>query len=187
MTTTHRRTSAPLPPGPGLPWTWGDPGRTPLPPDRPGREVLLSRAVPVRAEPPVVFGWLGQLRVAPHSYDLIDNRGRRSPQTMTRIDPVEPGQTFAKIFTLTSFEQDRSITLELTDRVALLAFGPLTMLYRTLPDGARTVLRCDLMLPRPRNGPERLRQVALAWGDLVMMRRQLLNLRRLSERTASLA
>jgi len=187
MTTPHRHTSTPLPRSPGLPWTWGHLGGTPPPPGRPGREVLLSRAVPVRAEPPVVFGWLGQLRVAPYSYDLIDNRGRRSPPTMTRTDPIEPGQTFAEIFTLTSFEPDRSITLELTARVALVAFGPLTILYRALPDGTRTVLRCDLMLPRPRNGPERLRQVALAWGDLVMMRRQLLNLKRLSERTASVA
>ncbi|HEX5967431.1 MAG TPA: SRPBCC family protein [Intrasporangium sp.] len=186
MTTTDRRTGSPVP-RPGLPWTWGDLGSTPPAPECPGREVLLSRAVRIRAEAPVVFGWLGQLRVAPYSYDLIDNRGRRSPQTMTRTDPIETGQAFAEIFTLTSFEPGRSITLELTDRVALLAFGPLTILYRTLPDGARTVLRCDLMLPRPRNGLERLRQLALAWGDLVMMRRQLLNLRRLSERTASLA
>ena len=186
MTTTHRRAGSRVPP-PGRPWTWGDLGGTPPPPDCPGREVLLSRAVRVRAEAPVVHGWLGQLRAAPYSYDLVDNRGRRSPQTMTRTDPIETGQTFAGIFTLTDFEPDRSITLELTDRVALLAFGPLTILYRTIPDGALTVLRCDLMLPHPRNGLERLRQVLLAWGDLVMMRRQLLNLRRLSERTASLA
>jgi hypothetical protein len=125
--------------------------------------------------------------VAPYSYDIVDNRGRRSPQTMTRTDPIEIGQPFAEIFTLTSFEPDRSITLELTDRAALVAFGPLTILYRTVPDGDSTVLRCDLMLPRPRNGLERLRQLLLAWGDLVMMRRQLLNLSRLSERTASLA
>ena len=149
--------------------------------------MLLTRAVRVRAEPPVVFGWLGQLRVAPYSYDLIDNRGRRSPQSMTRTDPIDTGQTFAEIFTLTSFEADRSITLELTDRAALVAFGPLTIMYRTLPDGAGTLLRCDLMLPLPRNGLERLRMVLLAWGDLVMARRQLLNVRRLSERTASLA
>ena len=186
MTTTHRRTRSPVPP-PTIPWTWGDLGSTPPPPDRKCREVLLSRAVRVRAEPPVVFGWLGQLRVAPYSYDLIDNRGRRSPPTMTRTDPIVTGQTFAEIFTLTSFEPDRSITLELTDRAALVAFGPLTIVYRTLPDGACTVLRCDLLLPRPRNRLERLRQLLLAWGDLVMMRRQLLNLRRLSERTASLA
>ena len=125
--------------------------------------------------------------MAPYSYDWIDNRGRRSPQTMTRTDAIETGQTFAEIFTLTSFEADRSITLELTDRAALVAFGPLTIVYRTLPEGAGTVLRCDLLLPRPRNALERLRQLLLAWGDLVMARRQLLNVRRLSERTASLA
>ena len=134
-----------------------------------------------------MYAWLGQLRVAPYSYDAIDNRGRRSPQTMTRTDAIEVGQTFAKIFTLTALEPDRSITLELTDRAARLAFGPLTIVYRALPDEAHTVLRCDLMLPRPSSGLEHLRLLLLAGGDLAMMRRQLLNLGRLSERTASLA
>ena len=73
--------------------------------------MLLTRAVRVRAEAPVVFAWLGQLRVAPYSYDLIDNRGRRSPRTMTRTDPIELGQAFSGIFTLTSVEPDRRITL----------------------------------------------------------------------------
>ena len=149
--------------------------------------MLLTRAVRVRAEAPVVFAWLGQLRVAPYSYDLIDNRGRRSPRTMTRTDPIELGQAFSGIFTLTSVESDRRITLELTDRTAMVAFGPVTIVYRTLPEGYATLLRCDLLLPRARSRLERLRQVLLAWGDLFMMRRQLLNLKRLSEGTASLA
>jgi hypothetical protein len=106
---------------------------------------------------------------------------------MTRTDPIELGQAFAGIFTLTSVEPDRCITLELTDRTAMVAFGPVTIVYRTLPEGSATVLRCDLLLPRARNRLERLRQVLLAWGDLFMMRRQLLNLKGLSEGTASLA
>ncbi|MDV3220123.1 SRPBCC family protein [Intrasporangium sp.] len=144
------------------------------------------RAVRVDAPPHVVYAWLAQLRAAPYSYDLIDNLGRRSPRTMTRTDEVEIGQTFAGIFTLTACEPGRAITLELTDRAALRLFGPVTLVYRAMPDQGTCVLRCDLFLPRPSNGFDGLRQLLLAWGDLVMMRRQLLNFRRLSERTASL-
>lgn len=177
----------------GLPWVWGDLGSTRPPANhqghlaRPGREVCLTRSVRVDAPAPVVFGWLGQLRAAPYSYDLIDNYGQRSPDTMTRTDEIRVGQTFARIFTLTSFEADRQITLELTDPGGLRLFGPLTLVYRAIPegDGTVTVLRCDLLLPRPTTGVESLRLTLLAWGDLVMMRRQLLNFRRLSERTAA--
>jgi hypothetical protein len=35
------------------------------------------RAVTVRASRPTVFRWLCQLRVAPYSYDLLDNGSRR--------------------------------------------------------------------------------------------------------------
>ncbi|GAA6526820.1 hypothetical protein IDVR_26160 [Intrasporangium sp. DVR] len=177
-----------------VPWVWGHVGDTLPPSPSPSRDVHLVRAVRVAAPAAVVFGWLAQLRAAPYSYDLVDNLGRSSPDAMTRTEPVELGQTFMKIFTLTAFEADRGLTLELTDAGARRAFGPLTVVYRAVPlppeapeqtGPPACILRCDLFLRRPRTVLERMRLIILAWGDLVMMRRQLLNLRRLSERTAS--
>ncbi len=39
----------------------------------------MYRGVSVTAPPSVVFRWLSQLRVAPYSYDWLDNFGRQSP------------------------------------------------------------------------------------------------------------
>ena len=58
------------------------------------------------------FRWLCQLRVAPYSYDWIDNRGRRSPQELTPgLDQLEVGQTFMSFFVLRSFTPGRELTL----------------------------------------------------------------------------
>jgi hypothetical protein len=143
----------------------------------------VFRAVDVEAPAPLLFRWLCQLRVAPYSYDLLDNLGRRSPQTLTPgLERLEPGQTVGKIFRLIEFEPDRSITLFSSGRV----FGDVAATYLAEPDGAkRSRLVVKLLVDYARMGPQRhLMSPILPPGDLFMMRRQLLNLKRLAERDA---
>ena len=170
-----------------LPWVWGaspDETARPYPADDlvPGA-LLLTRAVPVRAPVDVCWRWLCQLAVAPYSYDWIDNRGRRSPDTLTPgAERLEVGQTMVTIFRLTSVDEGHQWTGLTTPRGQRI-FGPVAVTYAAEPEGAGSRIVCRAAVAA--NGPlPRLRAHALAWGDLVMMRRELLNLKALAERDA---
>lgn len=95
-----------------------------------GGTMGLFRAVTAHAAPETVFRWLCQIKVAPYSYDLIDNFGRRSPSELTPgADDLALGQRFSRIFELVDFEPGHQITLRIVDRGALWAFGELAITY----------------------------------------------------------
>jgi hypothetical protein len=143
----------------------------------PGR--VLFRAVDVAAPAPLVFRWLCQIKVAPYSYDWIDNLGRRSPTALTPgVDELEVGQRF-NVFTLAAFEPDRSITLECDN----LAFGHVGLTYAANPAGAdRSRLVAKVVIGRRWGAAGHAYSWLLAAGDLVMMRKQLLTFKALAER-----
>jgi len=148
----------------------------------PDAAMVLHRAVDVAAPAAVTFRWLCQLRVAPYSYDLLDNRGRRSPRTLTPgLDELSVGQRVCRIFRLESFTPGSLLTLRLTEPAALRLFGTVALTYAAVPAGAdasRLVARVRM------SGLDPVRRRALAWGDLVMMRKQLRTLGALAERDA---
>jgi len=175
--------------GTGFPGNWGATQveiAMPLPGD--GRLAVadvLHRAVDVEAPPAVVFRWLCQLRVAPYSYDWIDNLGRRSPRELVAgLDSLAIGQRFMTIFELVDFEPGRQLTLATRPRAW--PVGAVVVTYVALargPAASRLLVRLRV---RHRGRPvmASLLARALPWGDLVMMRRQLLTLRELAERDA---
>jgi hypothetical protein len=144
------------------------------------------RGVTVRAAAPVVFRWLCQLRVAPYSYDWIDNLGRRSPRTLTPgLEQLAAGQRAMSIFEVADFETGRHLTFR-TQRFAARLFPAIAVTYRLVPvapDETRLLAKLAIEARPGRLGRAAL--AALAWGDLVMMRKQLLTLRDLAEGTAA--
>jgi hypothetical protein len=141
------------------------------------------RAVTVAADRATVFRWLCQLKVAPYSYDLLDNSGRRSPRQLTPgAEHLETGQRVMTIFRLADFAADEHLTLLLDDPKGQRLFGDFAVTYAvTEGEPGRTRLLAKLVVSGEEGLLRRLRRGVLAWGDLFMMRRQLLTLQKLAE------
>jgi Polyketide cyclase / dehydrase and lipid transport len=144
---------------------------------------VLFRAVDVDAPAAVVFRWLCQLRAAPYSYDWIDNLGRRSPLTLTPgLERLQEGERVMTIFELVDFEPDKHLTIRLR-RPRLLR--DLAVSYLVVPAAEQQSRLVVKLRVAYRGGPIGAWSVGnlVALGDMVMMRRQLLNLKQLAEQT----
>jgi hypothetical protein len=172
-----------------IPNHWGvDPQEcsSPFPCDRFSQPSYTAyyRGITIQAAPGTVFRWLCQMKAAPYSYDWIDNFGRQSPQTLTPgLDHLANGQTMMFIFEVIDFERDRHITLRQKPKtLGALVVGDVVVSYLIVaqaPKTCRLLIKVAMRHPRPPLGW--LTRAVLPWGDLVMMRRQLLNFKRLAE------
>ena len=147
-------------------------------------DAVLYRGVDVDAPPAHVFRWLCQLRVAPYSYD---NFGRQSPpELIPGLDRLEVGQDMVAIFSLADFERDRHVTLRSRSSTpGERIFGDVVITYLVVPATAGCRLLVKVLVRYPPGLLGLLESWLLPWGDLIMMRRQLLNLKALCESTAA--
>lgn len=127
-----------------------------------------TRGAGSAADPAVLWRWLCQLTVAPYSYDLIDNLGRRSPRTLTPgAEDLHVGQRLLMIFVVDSFVPGEHLTIRRRSRRG--PVGEFAVTYAVHPDPAGSRLTATVVLD---DTPPVVGK-GLAWGDLVMMRRQL--------------
>ncbi len=137
------------------------------------------RAVDVDVDPAVLFRWVCQVKVAPYSYDWIDNRGRQSPRQLTPgAEKLAVGQPFM-VATIVEFETDCHITAVGTPKASRV-FGPITLTYQVREQGTGSRLTAAMTVSAS-SLPGRVRRELLGWGDLVMMRKQLLTLKACAE------
>jgi hypothetical protein len=135
------------------------------------------RGVTVQAEPEHVWLWVKQIRLAPYSYDWIDNFGRRSPQQLIALPDPVPGDPFTAA--LGGYRCGQVVTVTPGEQLTGRIMG-VVMSYVLVPVGSTTRLLLKVVSSRGR-----LTAPLLSVGDLVMARRQLLNLARLAERSAA--
>jgi hypothetical protein len=148
---------------------------------RPAGSHAYFRATSVKASPALAYRWLCQLRVAPYSYDLLDNRGKRSPRELTPgLDQLSVGDEFL-VFRTTEVVAGDHITGVASAEVERV-YGPISGTYKivALPDGTSRIVVKMWLGARGRLGG--LKRALLVVGDAVMMRKQLLTLRDLAER-----
>ncbi len=130
------------------------------------------RGVTVHTAAEVLWPWVTQLRLGPYSYDWIDNLGRRSPQELHRLPEPVAGERFT-----VAFGRPFGSIVSVTPNVQLTAtIVGATMSYLLVPRGSSTRLLLKIVVARGR-----LVAPLISVGDLVMARRQLLNLKRLAE------
>jgi len=135
----------------------------------------LWRGVTVNTAPEHVWPWITQIRVAPYSYDWIDNLGRRSPRRLLGLAEPVVGEPFTtalggrRLGRIVSVEPERQLTATIMGTVMSYVLEPIAHTDQT-----------RLLLKIVARGT-RLTTPLLALGDLIMARRQLLNLAALAE------
>ena len=147
-------------------------------------DATLYRGLTVSASPQIVFRWLCQMRVAPYSYDWLDNNGRQSPrQLLPGLDNLAVGQDVMRIFSLIDFIPDQELTIRVkVGTKATRVFGDIVCSYLVVAKSLNTSrLLVKLIARYPPGVRGWLIGTFLPWGDLIMMRRQLLNLKKLAE------
>ena len=131
------------------------------------------RGVTVHATCDRVWPWIGQLRLAPYSYDWVDNLGRRSPTDLRGLSEPVVGEHFMScggrpLGEILDVVRGEALTGEIAGAM---------MSYVLVPAGEHTRLLLKIVMARGR-----LIAPLVSVGDLVMARRQLLNLKALSEK-----
>jgi len=132
------------------------------------------RGVHVEAPADVVWHWVAQVRLAPYSYDWIDNLGARSPRELVGLREPQVGDRFT---TAGGRELGRIVSVDPGKQLTGTIMGAF-MSYVLVPqdhDTTRLLLKVVMRTTR-------WAALGLSVGDLIMARRQLLNLKQLAER-----
>lgn len=130
------------------------------------------RGVTVRATPAAIWPWIGQIRLGPYSYDWIDNSGHRSPQELRDLPEPAAGQHFT---TAAGRPLGRILSVAPHEHLTARIAGAFTS-YVLVPGGEGTRLLLKVVM-----AGRRWVAPLICVGDLVMARRQLLNLKSLAE------
>nr|WP_247253545.1 polyketide cyclase [Rhodococcus wratislaviensis] len=130
------------------------------------------RGVTVHSTPDGLWPWVAQIRLAPYSYDWIDNLGRRSPRQLRALPEPAAGQHFTASG---NRPLGRILSVSTAEQLTGGIMGAV-MSYVLVPNGDSTRLLLKIVMAKGR-----WLAPLISVGDLVMARRQLLNLKRLAE------
>lgn len=147
------------------------------------------RAVDINAPSDLVYKWLLQMRVAPYSYDKLDNGGKVSPQLLPAIIPsLEKNQKIMTIFNVEEFipEKEITVSMDMPPGKWSIWYVPTAITYKIIKTGKNTSRILVKYVAHWSNTLLGLfEHYFVVFADFIMMRRQLLNFKKLAERDFS--
>lgn len=156
----------------------------------PDARIIATRSITIGAPPDEVFPWIQQMgfkRAGWYSYDIIDNLGRKSANTIhEEWQNVTTGSQIPAglmSFTASVVEPPRSFVLQVGSADQPMKRLCFTLAYelRDDPVGTRLVTRMRSRVRVPAG--VLVEKLLLGPGDGIMLRKQLLNIARRAERT----
>jgi hypothetical protein len=145
----------------------------------------LLRCIEISANASDIFVWLKQLRIAPYSYDFIDNRCRKSPDyIIENLPPLKVSTHYLLSFHIFEFLENSFIAC----RFCVPINKPLTFYmkdlfieYRIEEQGTKAKLWCKIKGYYNRDMSSKGFFSVFSILNKIMMTRQLKNIKKLSE------
>lgn len=149
----------------------------------------LLRHIEIKASASDIFTWLKQLRVAPYSYDFIDNRFRKSPDyIIENLPPLKVNTHFLLAFHIYAFEEDSFIAGRFCQPVnppLNLYMNDLFIEYRIAEQDSKTILWGKIKGFYNSGLSSKGFFAIFSVANKIMMTKQLRKIKRLSERLSA--
>jgi hypothetical protein len=149
----------------------------------------LLRCIDIHANASDIFIWLKQLRIAPYSYDFIDNKCRKSPEyIIENLPPLKVNTHYLLAFHILEFEENSFIVCRFCEPInppINLYMKDLFFEYRIVVQGSKTQLWCKIKGYFNTDTNSKGFFYIFSVANKIMMARQLKNIKKLSELMAS--
>ena len=156
-------------------------------PDSECRELL--RNIEINAGISDIFLWLKQLRIAPYSYDCIDNKCRKSPDyIIENLPPLKVNAHFLLAFHIYCFAENSFITgryCEPINQPVNQYMKDMYIEYRVDSTGPKSELWCKLKGYYYSDIFSKGFFFVFSLANRIMMTKQMQNIKKLSELTAA--
>jgi hypothetical protein len=146
----------------------------------------LLRCIEIRADASDIFVWLKQLRIAPYSYDFLDNQFRKSPDyIIENLPPLKVNTHYLLAFHIFEFEENSFIVSRFCEPInppVSLYMKDLFFEYRIVKQGSKAKLWCKIKGYINTDISSKGFFFIFSVVNKIMMARQLKNIKKLSER-----
>lgn len=145
----------------------------------------LLRCIEIHANASDIFVWLKQLRIAPYSYDFIDNRSTKSPDyIIENLPPLKVNEHYLLAFHVFEFEENSFIACRFCEPInppVNSYIKGLYIEYRIAKQGTKAKLWCKIKGYFNTDIFSKGFFFIFSIANKIMMARQLKHIKKLSE------